>query len=161
MDSQRPNFPLADGFELAIGRGVHLGTFSAGTLVYLQPWLLDIPAIDSTRSEASQLRGLTARPMTSVCADAPSTSRASGQAAAAVGGEWQRRGRTRAVAVSRGCGTCDSDPWRWCARPALDRSNDRDPPPKLIFGVPHRDLLMLCRSCGALLCGRRTHSRPS
>jgi hypothetical protein len=30
-------------------------------------------------------------------------------------------------------------------RPALDRSNDRDPPPKLIFGVPRRDLVMLWR----------------
>jgi radical SAM superfamily enzyme YgiQ (UPF0313 family) len=30
-------------------------------------------------------------------------------------------------------------------RPALDRSNDRDPPPKLIFGVPRRDLTMLWR----------------
>jgi hypothetical protein len=28
-------------------------------------------------------------------------------------------------------------------RPALDRSNDRDPPPKAVFGVPRRDLLML------------------
>ncbi len=30
-------------------------------------------------------------------------------------------------------------------RPTLDRSNDRDPPPKLIFGVPRRDLVMLWR----------------
>ena len=30
-------------------------------------------------------------------------------------------------------------------RPALDRSNNRDPPPKLMFGVPRRDLLMLWR----------------
>jgi radical SAM superfamily enzyme YgiQ (UPF0313 family) len=30
-------------------------------------------------------------------------------------------------------------------RPVLDRSNDRDPPPKLMFGVPRRDLLMLWR----------------
>jgi radical SAM superfamily enzyme YgiQ (UPF0313 family) len=30
-------------------------------------------------------------------------------------------------------------------RPALDRSNDRDPPPKLIFGVPRRDVVMLWR----------------
>ena len=30
-------------------------------------------------------------------------------------------------------------------RPALDRSNDRDPPLKLIFGVPRRDLVMLWR----------------
>jgi radical SAM superfamily enzyme YgiQ (UPF0313 family) len=28
-------------------------------------------------------------------------------------------------------------------RPALDRSNDRDPPPQLIFGVSRRDLVML------------------
>jgi Domain of unknown function (DUF4070)/Radical SAM superfamily len=30
-------------------------------------------------------------------------------------------------------------------RPTLDRSNDRDPSPKLIFGVPRRDLVMLWR----------------
>jgi hypothetical protein len=30
-------------------------------------------------------------------------------------------------------------------RPALDRSNNIDPPPKLIFGVARRDLLMLWR----------------
>jgi radical SAM superfamily enzyme YgiQ (UPF0313 family) len=35
-------------------------------------------------------------------------------------------------------------------RPALDRSNDKDPPPKTIFGVPRRDLVMLWRIVGRL-----------
>jgi hypothetical protein len=30
-------------------------------------------------------------------------------------------------------------------RPALDRSNNTDPPPKLMFGIPRRDLVMLWR----------------
>jgi Domain of unknown function (DUF4070) len=45
-------------------------------------------------------------------------------------------------------------------RPALDRSKDIDPPPKPIFGVPRRDLVMLWRIVWRLAVRQRNALWP-